>query len=143
MDTVEHYVKLTEVIAERATCDRGRSGCIIVRHDIILSTGWVDSPRGTPSCDSEGHLLVNGHCVRTIHAEQNAIARAARKGVSLEGSTLICTMTPCPTCARMIIESGINSVLAIHRYKDPDMSIQMLRSAGVELVHLNNEEVVY
>ena len=97
----EYFIELTRTVASRSTCDRGRSGCVIVKQKHILCTGYVGSSPGMPHCDEAGHLLrkvidedgqVRQHCMRTIHAEENAINQAARFGISLEGATLYCKM---------------------------------------------------
>ncbi len=107
-------------VAKRATCDRGKSGCLIVKDKRILCSGYVGSPPGFPHCDEAGHLLkkvinddgsISRHCVRTIHAEQNAICQAAKYGIPLEGTTLYCTMEPCRVCAMLIISVGVKKVV--------------------------------
>jgi len=109
-------MELTRTAARRATCDRGRSGCVIVRDRQVLVTGYVGSPKGLPHCDDVGHLMkkvihdngsITQHCMRTVHAEQNAITQAARRGIALDGGTLYCRMTPCRTCSMLIINCGI------------------------------------
>jgi len=116
----EYFMELANTAAKRATCDRGRSGCVIVRDKHVLVTGYVGSPLGLPHCDDVGHLLkkvyhedgrITQHCVRTVHAEQNAICQAARLGIALDGGTLYCKMTPCHTCAMLIINCGIKRVV--------------------------------
>jgi len=93
----EYFMNIMQAVSTRATCDRGRSGCVIVRDKHILTTGYVGSPPGLPHCDEVGHQMKTTihedghqtqHCVRTIHAEMNAIVQAARIGVSLDGATL-------------------------------------------------------
>ena len=115
-DWDNYFIDMMETVGKRATCDRGRSGCIIVKDKRIISTGYVGSPSGLPHCDEAGHLMkqvidddgtMRQHCMRTIHAEQNAICQAAKHGISLEGSTLYCTMEPCRVCAMLIISCGI------------------------------------
>lgn len=112
----DYFLNLADTVSERATCNRGRSGCVIVKDKQILVTGYVGSPKGLPHCDEVGHLFrktihedgsITQHCVRTVHAEQNAICQAARRGIALDGSTLYCRMTPCRTCAMLIINCGI------------------------------------
>ena len=116
----EYFIQLANLVGTRATCDRGRSGCVIAKNNRILSTGYVGSPIGTAHCDDVGHemhtvLCEDGsksrHCIRTTHNEQNAIANAARFGVALDGATIYCYMTPCYTCAKLIINSGIKRVV--------------------------------
>lgn len=144
----EYFMEVMDSVSKRATCDRGRSGCVIVKNNQILVTGYVGSPKGLPHCDDVGHQMkkmlhedgsVSEHCVRTVHAEQNAICQAARLGVSLEGSTLYCRMTPCRVCAMLIINCGISKVIAQRKYHAGGESIEMFKTAGVELVHVNDD----
>ena len=148
----EYFMDLCHSVALRATCNRGRSGCVIVKDKQILVTGYVGSPSHLPHCDEVGHLFrktlhedgsVSTHCVRTVHAEQNAICQAARRGVALNGSTLYCTMTPCRTCAMLIINCGIKKVVADYKYHAGAESEEMFAQAGVELVYIHNEVLQY
>lgn len=144
----EYFIKLADTVASRATCDRGRSGCVIVKDRQILVSGYVGSPRGMAHCDDVGHLLkkvihedgkVTQHCMRTVHAEQNAITQAARRGISLNGSTLYCRMTPCRTCAMLIINCGIVRVVCEKKYHAGQESEEMFNEAGVELFFCSEE----
>lgn len=135
-------------ISKRATCDRGRSGCVIARDNQLLVTGYVGAPAGLPHCDEVGHQMrkvlhedgsLSQHCVRTVHAEQNAICQAAKRGVAIAGATLYCRMTPCRTCAMMIINCGIVRVVAERRYHDGAESEEMFRAAGVILEYVHDE----
>jgi dCMP deaminase len=87
-----YFLRIVEVVGSRGTCDRGRSGCIIVKDKNIISTGYVGAPHGLDHCDDVGHLIIDNHCIRSTHAEQNAIINAAKNGVKLNGATLYCTM---------------------------------------------------
>jgi len=138
----EYFMEVTEAVARRSTCDRGRSGCLIARDRQILVTGYVGSPRGFEHCDEVGHLMkqvihedghTSSHCLRTVHAEQNAICQAAKLGVSLNGATLYCRMTPCRTCAMMIINCGIERVVCQSRYHAGGESEEMFKVAGIQL----------
>ena len=148
----EYFMELAHTAAKRATCDRGRSGCVIVREKQVLVTGYVGSPKGLPHCDDVGHLMkkvthddgtVTQHCMRTVHAEQNAICQAARSGISLNGGTLYCKMTPCRTCAMLIINCGIERVVCQHRYHAGAESEEMFRKAEVKLDFINHEVLDY
>ncbi len=148
----EYFLELAHAAAKRATCDRGRSGCVIVRDKQVLVTGYVGSPKGLPHCDDVGHLMkkvvhddgtVTQHCVRTVHAEQNAICQAARSGISLAGGTLYCRMTPCRTCAMLIINCGIERVVCQHRYHTATESEEMFRQAGVKLDYFSEDILHY
>ena len=144
----EYFMEVASAIAKRATCDRGRSGCVIARDNQILATGYVGAPAGLEHCDEAGHQMrkvlhedgsITQHCVRTVHAEQNAICQAARRGVAIQGATLCCRMTPCRACAMMIINCGIVRVVAERRYHDGAESEEMFRKAGLVLEYVHNE----
>lgn len=148
----KYFMNIAEMVGTRGTCDRGRSGSIIVREKRILATGYVGSPAGTKHCDEAGHEMHtvthedgqnSRHCIRTTHAEQNAIAHAARVGVSLDGATVYCHMTPCYTCAKMIINAGIKRVVANMDYQTGGRSKEIFKEAGVEYELLNNEVQKY
>jgi dCMP deaminase len=148
----EYFMEVASSIAKRATCDRGRSGCVIARDNQILATGYVGAPAGLPHCDDVGHQMrkmlhedgsITQHCVRTVHAEQNAICQAARRGVAIHGATLYCRMTPCRACAMMIINCGILRVVCEKRYHDGTESEAMFRAAGVRLEYVVDEVLRY
>lgn len=148
----EYFLKIMEAVSSRGTCDRGRSGCVIVKDKRILSTGYVGSPMGLPHCDEVGHEMhmvttedgkESRHCIRTTHAEQNAIVQAARIGVPLVDSVLYCNMTPCYVCAKMIINAGIKRVVARKDYHAGGRSKEILKEAGVQYDLVNNEVESY
>ena len=148
----KYFMEIADTVAKRATCDRGRSGCVIVKKKQILVTGYVGSPRGLPHCDDVGHQLKQvvhedghstTHCVRTVHAEQNAITQAARLGISLEGATLYCRMTPCRTCAMLIINCGIVRVVCEKKYHAGAESEEMFQTAGIELEYFSDDVMKY
>ncbi|MDZ7742284.1 MAG: cytidine/deoxycytidylate deaminase family protein [Bacteroidota bacterium] len=148
----EYFMELASTVARRATCDRGRSGCVIVRNKQILVTGYVGSPLGLPHCDDVGHLIKkvthedgssSTHCMRTVHAEQNAICQAARLGISLEGGTCYCRMTPCRTCAMLLINSGIERIVCEKKYHAGKESEEMFKQAGVKIEYFHDEILKY
>ena len=148
----EYFMEVANAISKRATCDRGRSGCVIARDKQILVTGYVGSPKGLPHCDDVGHQMrkvlhedgsVSSHCVRTVHAEQNAICQAARQGISIDGATLYCRMTPCRTCAMLIINCGIVRVVCEMKYHAGDESEEMFAQAGIEIEYVHNKVLKY
>jgi dCMP deaminase len=148
----EYFMGLADAAAKRATCDRGRAGCVIVRDRQVLVTGYVGSPKGLPHCDDVGHLfkkIINEdgsqstHCVRTVHAEQNAICQAARRGIALDRGTIYVRMTPCRTCAMLIINCGIERVVCEKKYHAGTESEEMFKTAGIELVYFSNDLLEY
>lgn len=148
----DYFMEVANTIAKRATCDRGRSGCVIARDRQMLVTGYVGSPTGFAHCDEVGHQLkkvvhedgsVTTHCVRTVHAEQNAICQAARLGISIRGATLYCRMTPCRVCAMLIINCGIARVVCERRYHAGGESEEMFRQAGIEIEYKHDDVEKY
>lgn len=138
----EYFMEITRAVAKRATCDRGRSGCVIAKDKQILVTGYVGAPKGLPHCDDVGHQMktvthedghTSQHCLRTTHAEQNAIVQAAKLGIAINSGTLYCKMTPCSTCAKMIINAGIVRVVCEKRYHAGSETEDMFRQVGMEL----------
>lgn len=148
----EYFINIMHAVGARATCDRGRTGCVLVKDKHIISTGYVGAPAGCASCDEVGHEMntvthddgtQSKHCIRTTHNEQNAIAQAARMGVSTDGATLYCMMTPCYTCAKLIINAGIKRVVAEKYYHGGARAADIFKEAGVEYSLLNEETVTY
>jgi len=148
----EYFIEVMEAVSKRATCERGRSGCVIVKDQQIVATGYVGSAPGDDHCDDVGHLFqkrlnsdgtTSNHCVRTIHAEQNAICQAAKKGASIDGGTLYCRMTPCAVCAKMIISCGIKRVVAQRKYHDGKHSEDLFLKCGVKLEYVFDEVQEY
>ncbi len=144
----EYFSSLLEPLGKRGTCDRGRSGAVIVSEgNTILATGYVGSPPGQPHCDEVGHMMrtvsddegnSSQHCVRTLHAEENAILQCAKDGVKLKGATVYCKMVPCHNCAMRIVRVGIKRVVAKKRYHADKLSVELFKSAGVELKVLDD-----
>ena len=106
----EYFIRIAEIVGSRSTCDRAHVGAVITRSNVILSTGYNGAPRGLPHCDDVGHEIVDGHCVRTVHAEANAIAQAARNGAAIEGALIYLTISPCYDCFKMMVNAGIKEV---------------------------------
>jgi len=132
-DWDSYFMKIALAVSERSTCDRALVGCVMVREKRILTTGFNGSPAGQPHCDDVGHLLVEDHCVRTIHAETNAIIQAALHGVSTKGCTCYVTHFPCINCAKALINSGIIRLVYNVAYRQDPNAVEFLRMAGVEI----------
>ena len=144
----EYFLGLADAASKRATCNRGRSGCVIVRDKQVLATGYVGSPTGLPHCDDVGHLMkkviqedgkITEHCLRTVHSEQNAICQAAKRGISILGATVYTRMTPCRTCTMLLINCGVKRIVCERKYQLAGESESMLAEAGVELKYMHDE----
>lgn len=117
MDWDEYFINIATAVSKRGTCDRARVGCVIVKDNLIISEGYNGSISGKLHCDQIGHLMVNGHCVRTVHAEMNALLNAMKKGVSVQGATAYVTHRPCFECTKHLNQAGIKEVVFLKDYR--------------------------
>jgi dCMP deaminase len=132
----EYFMTMARHVASRATCDRKHVGAVIVRDRTVLSTGYNGSIRGFDHCDDVGHLMENGHCVGTVHAEANAIIQAAKNGVAIDGAELYTTASPCWSCFKLLANAGLRRVYYGEFYRD-ERSLEVARKLGIELVDLS------
>jgi dCMP deaminase len=133
-DWDSYFLKIAYAVSERSTCDRAFIGCVLVLDKRILTTGFNGSPAGQAHCDDAGHLMVDGHCVRTIHAETNAIIQAALHGVSTRGSTCYVTHFPCVNCAKVLINAGIIRLVYCVAYRMDQVALDFLSAAKIDVV---------
>ncbi|HEY8074889.1 MAG TPA: dCMP deaminase family protein [Labilithrix sp.] len=134
----EYFMNIAREVATRSTCDRKHVGAVVVRERSILATGYNGSVRGLPHCDDEGHLMEEGHCVRTVHAEANAICQAARHGNRIDGAGIYVTASPCWGCFRLIANAGIVKIVFGELYRDPKI-FEFSQRAGIELVDFSSK----
>jgi dCMP deaminase len=132
----QYFMDIARQVATRATCDRKHVGALLVRDRTILSTGYNGSIRGLPHCDEVGHMMENGHCVATVHAEANAIIQAAKNGVSIDGATIYTTASPCWPCFKLIANSGCQKIVFGEFYRDPRI-FEYAAKLGIDLVGLD------
>ena len=130
-----YFINIAVEVSKRSTCDRKNVGAVIVKDKMILSTGYNGSIRGLPHCDEIGHEMVNGHCVRTTHAEANAIVQAAKNGVKIKGSEIYVTASPCYDCFKLIVNAGILKIFYLEFYRD-ERILRYAKDSKVELVNL-------
>ena len=147
----EMFIKICKVVEQRSTCWRSQVGALIVRDGRIISMGYNGPVSGMPACtqpdllqtvllDKEvtspvGTECMGPGCTRSLHAETNAIAFAARAGVSVEGCTMYCSMSPCINCAKVIVNSGIRELKYLEEYRDTS-GLELLKKAGIKVEHL-------
>jgi dCMP deaminase len=146
----EYFLQMAELVGSRGTCDRGHAGAVITLDKRVLATGYVGAPIGLPHCDEVGHEMhtvtnedgtSSRHCIRTAHAEQNAINNAARVGVAIEGGTMYCKMAPCYKCAQSILNTGIVRVVCLKDYNGASRTKDMFQQVGLKLEILGDMEV--
>jgi len=150
----DYFMDIARVVWEKCTCDRGKCGCVIVKDYCVISSWFANAPEWSDTCDKAGHQIISvinknwereQHCMRNNCAEQNAIAGAARKGISLEWSTIYVTMTPCTIrhCAHMIVACGIKRVVCDKRYQHAQEAEEIFHLAWIDLVYLNDDVEKY
>jgi len=132
-------MKIAQDVALRSTCDRAMVGAVLVREKHIIATGYNGSPAGLEHCDDIGHLMVDGHCVRTVHAEVNAIIQAAVFGQATKDADCYVTHFPCLNCTKMLINARISRLVYFNSYRDDPTALDFLRRAGVEVVSFEEE----
>ena len=138
-DWDDYFMGFARAAAARATCDRKHVGAVIVVDRQVAATGYNGSVRGLPHCDEAGHDMVGGHCVRTIHAEMNALAQGARRGVRLEGAWIYTTASPCWACFRVLVNAGIERFVFAEPYREEDHRARIEEVAstlGLDVVEL-------
>lgn len=135
-----YFMNLAVQAATRSTCPRKAVGAVIVRNKAVLATGYNGSLRGLPHCTEVGCLMENHHCIRTVHAEANAILQAARHGVRIDEAEIYVTASPCWDCFKLIANAGLCRVLFGEFYRDTRIR-EYAAAAGIELVHLGLAEV--
>ena len=136
----EYFMNIARMVASRSTCPRKFVGAVIVRDNIILSTGYNGSMRGAPHCFDVGCMMENGHCVATIHAEANAIIHAARHGIAVEGADIYVTASPCWNCFKMIVNAGIKRIYYGEFYRD-ERTFEWAEKLGIEMIHIPLSEL--
>ena len=132
-----YFMNIAKEVATRSTCDRKYVGAVIVREKTILSTGYNGSIKGLPHCDEAGHEMVDDHCIRTTHAEANAIVQAAKNGVEINQSEIYVTASPCYNCFKLIANAGIKTIYYGEFYRE-DRILEHAKEAGIELVSLED-----
>lgn len=135
----DYFMDIAKEVATRATCDRKSVGCVLVKNKYIIATGYNGSVSGLPHCDEVGHMMVNGHCERTSHAEANAIVQAAKHGVSTDQATAYITASPCWGCFKLLASAGIKRIVFGEFYRD-DRIFEAAKQLGIELVDFSNRE---
>jgi dCMP deaminase len=133
----EYFMNIAREVGTRATCDRKHVGAVIVRDRCILATGYNGSVRGLEHCDDAGHMMEDGHCVRTIHAEANAIIQAARNGTGINAAGIYVTASPCWICFKMVVNAGINRIVFGEFYRD-ERIFSTAERLKIELVDLSS-----
>lgn len=135
----EYFMLNAHLISMRSTCDRLRVGAVIVKNKRIVATGYNGSVSGSSHCIDDGCYVDGGHCIRTIHAESNALLQCSKFGISTEGTELYVTHFPCVKCTKEIIQAGIKKIYYSTDYKNHDYSYQLLKDAGIMAIQMDSQ----
>ncbi len=135
-DWDEYFMRIAVEVSGRSTCDRKHVGAVIVRDRNILSTGYNGSIAGLDHCDDVGHMMEDGHCIATIHAEANAIIQAAKNGVNINGGFIYTTASPCWNCFKLIVNAGLKKISFGEFYRDERM-FDVAKRLDIELIDLS------
>ena len=140
----EYFLKLAMLASERATCPRMHCGCVLVKDKNVIATGYNGSIPGDEHCEDVGCMIVDNHCVRTVHAEMNALLQAARRGHGIEVATAYITNMPCTTCAKSLIAAGVIHVVIFSDYHDT-MAETFFSKADVKIdrIPMPSKEIRY
>ncbi|MGE5403151.1 MAG: deoxycytidylate deaminase [Ignavibacteriales bacterium] len=134
-----YFLKLAMLVSERSTCPRMHCGCVLVRDKQILSTGYNGSIPGGEHCEDAGCLIVDNHCIRTIHGEMNAILQCSSNGISTAGATAYITNMPCTNCAKALIAAKIKEIVIFSDFHDT-MAEKFFSDAGIKIRRLEMPE---
>lgn len=128
----QYFMAQSHLLALRSTCTRLMVGATIVRDKRIIAGGYNGSVSGGVHCIDEGCYVIDGHCVRTVHAEANALLQCAKFGVPTDNADIYVTHFPCLQCTKQLIQSGIRTVYYAEDYHNHDYAIQLFKEAGVK-----------
>ena len=130
----EYFMEITQLVAQRSTCDRAFVGCVLVNSDHrIVSTGYNGTASGNPHCIDVGHRMRDGHCIANIHAEMNALLYCAKEGIPAKGSICYVTHFPCLNCTKALIQAGISAIYYHEAYRVDDYALEILERNNVSL----------
>ena len=135
----QYFMEIAKLTSSRGTCDRRLVGALVVRDRHIIATGYNGSVYGDVHCDEVGHLMENGHCIRTVHAEQNALIQCAKYGESTDGTSIYVTDFPCLICTKLIIQAGIKEIVYGREYGDTTYCKDLIQQAGIVCRHFDLE----
>ncbi|CAH0416367.1 ComE operon protein 2 [Periweissella fabaria] len=142
----EYFMLQAVALASRSTCNRLSVGAVLVRDKRLIASGYNGSVEGDAHCIDEGDLIVDGHCIRTIHAEQNALLQCAKYGVPVDGAEVYVTDFPCANCTKMLLQAGIKKINYLRNYRNDDFAMHLINLKKVELnqVHFspNSQDAV-
>lgn len=140
IDWDQYFMTQATLLSLRSTCTRLSVGAVIVRDRRVIAGGYNGSVSGDVHCIDEGCYLVEGHCVRTIHAEMNAVLQCAKFGVATDGAEVYVTDFPCLQCTKMLLQSGIIKINYLRNYHNDQYAVELLERKNVEIKQIKFSE---
>ncbi|CAH1856504.1 deoxycytidylate deaminase [Convivina intestini] len=132
----QYFIAQAAILSTRSTCTRLHVGAILVYENRIIASGYNGAVSGTPHCTEVGDYMVDGHCVRAVHAEQNALIQAAKMGIAVNGAHLYVTDAPCLQCTKLLLQAGITSIKFMRNYRNDEFAQSLLAEKQVPLIHV-------
>ncbi|MDR0898759.1 MAG: cytidine/deoxycytidylate deaminase family protein [Lactobacillaceae bacterium] len=127
----QFFMTQAAILSTRSTCTRLHVGAIVVKDNRVIAEGYNGSVAGTPHCTEVGDYIVDGHCVRAIHAEQNALVQAANMGISVDGAEIYVTDIPCVHCTKLLLQAGIKKINYMRDYNNDPFARELIEQKGV------------
>lgn len=141
IDWNQYFMAQANVVALRSTCTRLMVGAVIVRNNRVIASGYNGSISDGDHCIDHGCEVIDNHCVRTIHAEANALLQCARFGVSTENTVVYVTYYPCIHCCKQLIQAGITEVFYENDYKNDPLAISLFKEANIKVTRVELTKV--
>lgn len=129
----QYFMAQAVLLSLRSTCTRLEVGATLVKDRRIIAGGYNGAVSGDNHCIDHGCYVVDGHCIRTIHAEMNALLQCAKLGISTEGAEIYVTHFPCLHCTKAILQAGIKKIYYLHDYHNDPYAIELIQKLGVEI----------
>ena len=139
----QYFMAQSHLLALRSTCTRLMVGATIVRDKRIIAGGYNGSVSGSVHCVDEGCYVIDGHCVRTVHAEANALLQCAKFGASTDGADIYVTHFPCLQCCKQLIQSGIRTVYYAEDYRNHEYAIELFKETGVKTIKVTLDYLAF
>ena len=137
----QYFIAQARLVSLRSTCTRLMVGAVIVRENRIIASGYNGSVADGDHCVEEGCYMVDGHCLRTVHAEANALLQCAKFGVATNNTAIYCTHFPCIQCTKQLIQAGVSQLFYEDDYHNHDLAVQLLEEAGIEIKQVKLEQI--
>ena len=128
-----YFMMQAIMLASRSTCTRLHVGAVVVKDGRMIASGYNGSVSGTPHCSEVGDLVVDGHCIRAVHAEQNALMQLAKMGIAAEGAEIYVTDFPCVHCTKFLLQAGIKKINYLRNYNNDDFAMSLITTKQVAL----------